>query len=116
MTYDELFEFSKQLDASKQQQSCQGSNPPSKLPVFDVSIFSGEVAEGSDFLDEVKNVFASNVVAAYLTDTSTCDANPEWSNALASRIRSSLAKSKILSFLAIEQQDEKSCCVMYQVS
>jgi hypothetical protein len=79
-----------------------------------VPIFSGEAAESSDFLDEVKTVFASNVVAAYLTDASTCNANPDWSNALASRIRASLRKSKILNFLAIEQQDVKSCCSVYR--
>ena len=81
VTYEELNDFSTQLDANAKQQSSQGSNPPSKLPVFDVPIFSGEAAEGSDFLDEVKNVFASNAVAAYLTDASICDANPDWSNA-----------------------------------
>ena len=62
----------------------------------------------------MKIVFASNDVVAYLTDASTCNANPDWSNALASRIRASLRKSKILNFLAIEQQDVKSCCAVYR--
>ena len=114
VTFEDLSEFSSHLETTSQQNSSQGSNPPSKLPNFDVPIFSGEAADASDYLDEVKNVFASNAVGAYLTDSSVCDTNPDWSNALASRLRSALRKNKILNFLATEQEDVKRCCQVYQ--
>ena len=102
------------MDIVQEQQSKRSANPSSKFSLFTVLIFSGEATEGSDFLEDIERVFASNIVASYFTDTSTCDANPDWSNALASRIRQSLSKSKILSFLATEQKDEKRCHVVYK--
>ena len=114
VTFEDLYDFSSHLETTSKQNSSQGSNPPSKLPSFVVPIFSGEAADASDYLDEVKNVFSSNAVGAYLTDPSICDANSEWSNALASRLRQSLRKNLILNFLAIEQEDVKRCCSVFK--
>ena len=48
-----------------------------ELLSFDVPLFSGETIEGREFIDEIERSFVTNSVTSYLTDSSTCDTNPD---------------------------------------
>ena len=79
-----------------------------RSPCWFQKFFSGEVIEGSEFIEEIERAYTSNAVTRNITDASTCNANPIWLNALASHIFQSLNKSRILSFLTTELKEEKT--------
>ena len=112
--YADLHAYSVEIDRVQAQKSSVSFSGTSKLPTFDVPIFSGEAIEGGDYLEDIERVFSSNAVSSYINDSQVCDDNPDWSDALASRIRQSLSKSNILSFLATELKDEKSCYLVFK--
>ena len=84
VTFDELRAYSQQVDRVQVQNSKKNANPPAKLPLFTVSIFSEEAIEGCEFMEEIERVFASNVVTSYLTSQIRTDLTP-WHLGFASR-------------------------------
>ena len=78
-------------------------------------ILSEEAIDGSEFIEEIERALASNTVTSYITDTSTCDANPDWSNAMLCRILQLLSKSSILSFLVTKLKHEMRCYVVFKI-
>ena len=86
--------------------TCHASH---KLPDFKVPHFNDETIEGQDLVKSVERTFKSHVLLRYLSYSAVCEANLEWSSALASRIWESLSKISILNFIAAEQESENNC-------
>lgn len=84
-------------------------NAETKILAFKVPIFRGDTLDSNGYIRMVNTNFWSDVMSQFLEDIRKCDNSPYWSRAFASRLRESIAKSDVLSFLAMELDCENNC-------
>jgi len=74
-----------------------------------VPIFRGNTLDRNEYIRMVKTTIRLNAMSQFLEDSNHCDNSPYWSGTFASRLREFIEESDILSFLAMELDEENNC-------
>ncbi len=83
------------------------------LPVFKLKDFSGRDEDGPEWAAQVESMFRQNGMQDFLEDSSHCQANIEYSDALAERLRAALKKGD-QSATAEQLKTERDCSVVWK--
>ena len=90
--------------------------PKSKdIPSFKVATFNGSILKGDEYIQDTATMFKSYGAHEYLQDENLCNANKEFSQAYASRLRNSIAHNDELKYIVTTHRDEDNCAKLWKV-